>query len=334
MFQLVFQVWCERTLRTDPDRALAWARQAPGFVRAWRLHERKPSAWGRFQVNAYVLRAIAHRIDGDFEAAQLDYQRALQALVQFAGHMPPSDICEVYRHYGSFGIHRRRFAFAEAALTRAMELAERIDYPEYEPDAQDVGRVHAALGQLHLSCAVSKLDVTANRVLAADSLINLATVTTFNADPAEPRAMVTELEDARVKIRARTGAISQYTLRLDWLQGLLHHRLGEHDAAAALLRQVRNRLIRKKFDRLYLIITLDLAEAERARGDWITLRRMAKRIGDVLERCADKDFPEIAPVRAWHDAVFARDETTAWSSGALEQSCLAALPYLRNVKAA
>ncbi|MEM6454255.1 MAG: hypothetical protein AAF772_04100 [Acidobacteriota bacterium] len=357
-FQIVFQLRCERKLRTAPDEALPWALSAPRFIEFWKRRAPTEAAvWARFLVRAHAVRATAERVAGNIDAANDAYLRAISTLDAYRTHVPASDVCDLYRRYGGFWALKWRLKPALILLNYAMEVANRTHECDAEPDLQDVARSHAMLGAVytqfglpageavqilspaaqrahrlqasyHLGCAVRQLDVNVNRFLADASLVNLVTISTFNREPTERRAILAQIDKARLQIRERTGNVSQFACRLDWLQGLVHHSLGEHEQAAKLLRETRNRFIRKKADLLYLIITLDLAEIERARGNWADIRRMAKRLEPVIERRAGKDGPVIDHIRAWREAVLARevDDKMPWPALDKLRSCLFNLP--------
>ncbi|MEM6456111.1 MAG: hypothetical protein AAF772_13530, partial [Acidobacteriota bacterium] len=358
-FQIVFLIWCERKLRTEPEEAMPWARNAPRFIAAWQKHESDSEVWARFLVRAHVVHAIAERIAGRPDEALNAYSRATTALEAYRDVIPAGDVCDYYHHYGMYWAHLWCFVRAKIALQRAMQIAKECSLEGTTAALQDVARSHAFLGALygqygvpageavkmlsaeeqrehrlqaayHLGCAVRQLDVNANRYLADTSLVNLVAVTTFNKEPTERRAVLAQIEKARVEIRRRTESTSQFTCRLDWLQGLVHHSLGELDEAADLLRAARNLLIRKKADLLYLIITLDLAEVERTRGNWRTIRLMAKRLEPVIERCDGKGDPEVDHIRAWREAVLAHevDDAKPWPVLDKLRSCLFNLPGL------
>ncbi|MEM6457157.1 MAG: hypothetical protein AAF772_18860 [Acidobacteriota bacterium] len=358
-FQTVFLLWCEKALRKPCAEAHAWAQAAPRMVEAWQNRKRDSFEWARFLVRAQLVQAHSHLFAGETDQAELAYLEALKLHGTYAHAVPPSDVCDLYHRCGGFWTWMWKYELAEMALRHAMNVAERMYDPDEEPDLQDIARSHYYLGQFyaqfgmpageavqhatsaeqaenrthavhHLSRAACQLDVNVNRYLACSALINLVTVSTYNADPEERRAILSEIEEARIKIRQRTESISQFAGRLDWLQGLILHSLGEHDAAADLLRETRLRFARQHADLLFLIITLDLAEVERARGKWEAIQKLALGIGEAIKRRTDKDGPVIDHVRAWRDAVIGPQAsgTSSWPVLDKMRSCLVNLPGL------
>ncbi|MEM6454916.1 MAG: hypothetical protein AAF772_07455 [Acidobacteriota bacterium] len=358
-FQTVFLLGCEKALRRPDACAHAWAHAAVPMVEAWKHRRPASLAWARFLVRAHLVRASSQRVSGDMDAAETNYLRALYLCGAYAHAVPPSDVCDLYHRCGVFWTCVWKYDLAELTLKHAMDVAERVHHPDEAPDPQDIARSHYYLGQFyaqfgmpageavqtstaaeqaenrthaahHLGRAACQLDVNVNRYLACGALINLVTVSTYNSDPEERRAILTEIEEARIKIRQRTEAVSQFAGRLDWLQGLILHSLGEHAAAADLLRETRLRFARQHADLLFLIITLDLAEVERARGQWEAIQKLALGIGKALERRAGKDGPAVDHVRAWRDAVIASraSDPSSWPVLDEMRSCLFNLPGL------
>jgi tetratricopeptide (TPR) repeat protein len=266
---------CRRGWSDDPSRSEALAELAlvvadgldPEIHPADLVNDLRAEAW------AYI--ANCRRIRSDLRSVAEAFDLAETFLRQGSGD--PLDHATVLDLQASFLIDQRRFTEAEALLDRLVRLYQDADQSHREGRAliklaklrREQGRADEAIPLLER--AARRIDVGQEPHLELLVRRNLAAVLAETGRAEEARALLPELRRL-----ARDRASRHEWLRLLWTEGIVYHRLGHLELAAAALAQARDGFVDLGIGYDAAFASLDLALVRLDAGDRGAVRKLAE----------------------------------------------------------
>jgi tetratricopeptide (TPR) repeat protein len=266
---------CRRGWSDDPSRSEALAELAldvadrldPEAHPADLVNDLRAEAW------AYI--ANCRRIRSDLRSVAEAFDLAETFLRQGSGD--PLDHATVLDLRASFLIDQRRFDEAEALLDRLVRLYQEADQPHREGRAliklaklrREQGRPEEAIPLLERAARL--IDPRQEPNLELFIQRNVATLLAEIGRAEEAHALLPE-----IRRLARERASRHEWLRLLWTEGIVYHRLGHLQLAAAALAQARNGFVDLGIGYDAAFASLDLALVRLDAGDREGVRQLAE----------------------------------------------------------
>lgn len=221
------------------------------------------------------MRAKAFSILADCRRLAADLGGAREAIAEAwkwneEGTGDPLDKAEIYRSDAAYAATIGEFETAEAILEKALALYLALGEAHLQGRtliqmAKTVGDLDPEQGLVHIGRALELVNPVREPRLGLCAQHYLAW---FLSAAGRPRDALGVLDRARPLYEEFPDDWVQ--LRLHWLQGRVAQALGQFGEAAAILRQVREEFCIRNLHRDFLMVSIDLAEANVAAGEMAT----------------------------------------------------------------
>jgi tetratricopeptide (TPR) repeat protein len=265
----LFLDWCEQVRRDTPRRAVTAAASAV------RLGDRvltaqggeKNDAFRHLRVRTWAVLGSAYRVQGLLRQAEGALCVAMS--VRCRDVVLYGELC---RRMMSLRMDQRRFKEAEFFVTAALGVFRRAGRSHLAGCAlTDRGVLRANAGQISLANAdfrnaVPQIDASRDTVSLGAAVHNLATGLTLDGE-ADEREILTLFRRARRLVKSPKESLPG--VKLLWLKGKVHRRIGDLGTAEEALGTAAFRVAKLDLPREAALVALDLVElySEQERHD-------------------------------------------------------------------
>jgi tetratricopeptide (TPR) repeat protein len=223
------------------------------------------------RAQAWMIFADCRRVAGDLDGARAAIAEAWKWNEEGAGD--PLDKAAIYRADAAYAATIGEFETAESILEKALTLYLALGDAHLQGRtliqmAKTVGYLDPDKGLAHLGRALELVNPVREPRLELCAQHHLAW---FLSAAGRPRDALGVLD--RVRPLYEEFSDDWVQLRLHWLQGRVAHALGQFAEAASILRQVREEFCVRDLHREFLMVSIDLAEANVFAGEMATALR-------------------------------------------------------------